>query len=86
MPPMRRKISLVPGGPLVDAELIEVQNSQENWSQYLLSDGTTLKLKLVATEVWRVENAFDNDGNPQYVVKSGNILVANAPDELRKKQ
>lgn len=86
MAPIRRKMSLSPGGPAVDAELIDVQNSQESWSQYLLGDGTTLKLKVVVTEVWRVEDAYDSDGNPQYVVKSGNILVVNAPDEVRKKQ
>lgn len=83
---IRRKIPLGPSGPTVDAELVDVQNSQESWSQYLLGDGTTLKLKVVVTEVWRVENAYDNDGNPQYVVRSGNILVVNATDEMRKKQ
>lgn len=86
MPPQRRKIPLGPTGPAVDAELIDVQSANESWSQYLLGDGTSLKLKVVATEIWRVVDAYDNDGNPQYIVKSGNILVVNAPDELRKKQ
>ena len=86
MPPVRRKMAIVPNGPLVDVELADVQNSQESWNQYLLSDGVTLKLKVVVTEVWRVVDAYDNDGNPQYIAKSGNILVINAPDELRKKQ
>ena len=86
MPPTRRKIPLGPGGPLADGELVDVQSAQESWSQYLLGDGTTLKLKLVVTEVWRLVDRYDNEGNPQYVVKSGNILVVNAPDELRRKQ
>lgn len=86
MPPIRRKMPIGPGGPTVDAELVEVQNAQEVWSQYLLGDGTTLKLKIVVTEVWRAVDVYDNEGNPAYIVKSGNILVVNAPDELRKKQ
>lgn len=83
MPPIRRKMP-GPGGALVDAELVEVQNSQESWSQYLLGDGTSLKIKVVVTEVWRAEDKYDNEGNPVYIVKSGNILVVNAPDNLRK--
>lgn len=86
MAPNRRKIPLGPNGPIVDAELIDVQSSQESWSQYLLGDGTTLKLKVVVTEVWRVVDAYDNEGNPQYIARSGNILVINSPDELRKPQ
>lgn len=83
MPPTRRKMP-GPGGSMVDAELVEVQNSQESWSQYLLGDGTNLKVKVVVTEVWRAEDKYDNEGNPVYIVKSGNILVVNAPDNLRK--
>jgi hypothetical protein len=77
---------VTPNGPPVDAELVDVQSSQESWSQYLLGDGTSLKLKAVVTEVWRIVDAYDNDGNPQYVVKSGNVLVVNSPEELRKNQ
>lgn len=86
MPPVRRKMPIVPNGPPVDVELVDVQSSQESWNQYLLGDGVTLKLKTVVTEVWRVVDAYDNDGNPMYLAKSGNILVTNAPEEMRKKQ
>lgn len=86
MPPMRRKMPIGPNGPVVDAELVDVQSSQENWSQYLLGDGSTVKIKLVVTEVWRALDHYDNDGNPAYIVRSGNIMVVTAPDELRKTQ
>lgn len=82
--PTRRKILIAPGQPPKDAELIEVNSTNEQWSTYLLADGTLLKLKAVVTEVWRVIDAYDNDGNPQYFTKSGNLLVVNAPDELRR--
>jgi hypothetical protein len=81
---IRRKVQAGPGGPLVDAELIDVQQANEQWSQYLLADGTVIKLKVVVTEVWKVIGTYDNDGNPQYIVRSGNIVTVNAPDELRK--
>jgi hypothetical protein len=83
VPPMRRKIA-IPGEPPKDAELVEVTNAEERWNQYLLSDGTVLRTKAVVTEVWRVIDEFDAEGNPKYVMKSGGILVVNAPDELRR--
>jgi len=82
--PTKRKISLGSGGPLKEAELIEVRQGNEYWNDYLLSDGTALKMKTVVSEVWRVVDEYDNDGNPIYFVRSSNILNINAPDELRK--
>lgn len=81
---IRRKIQVAPGEPPKDAELIEVQQSSEQWNQYLLGDGTVIKLKVVVTEVWRVENEYDADGNPVYLVRSKNVLAVTSPDNLRK--
>lgn len=84
MPPIRRKITVQPGQPPKEAELVEVTNASEQWNQYLLSDGTVLKTKAVVTEVYRIIGEYDADGNPSYVLRSGGVLVVNAPDELRK--
>lgn len=75
-----------PDNRLVEAELMDVQTSSEPWSQYLLGDGTTLKLKVIVTEIWRAIDVYDNDRNPLYVAKSNNVLVVNSPDEIRKKE
>jgi hypothetical protein len=42
-----------------------------------------LRCKVVVTDVLRVEGRYDARGNPVYVVESTNILVVDAPDELR---
>jgi hypothetical protein len=84
VPPIRRKITVLPGQPPKDAQLVEVSNASETWNQYLLTDGTVLKLKVIVTEIWRLEGEYDNDGNPLYVVRSGNVLAVNAPDEVRR--
>jgi len=80
---MRRKIP-GPGGELKDAELMEVQRSNEQWSECLLGDGSVIKLKAVVTEIWRIVGEYDNEGNPIYVVKSRNVVTVTSPDELRK--
>jgi hypothetical protein len=81
----RRKIRIGPDGPEKDAELIDIQQSNELWNQYLLGDGTVIKMKLIATEVWRVEGEWDSEGNPAYIVKSSNVVTVNAPESLRRK-
>jgi hypothetical protein len=85
MAPTRRKIRFPAGGPEKDAQLIDIQQSNEHWNNYLLGDGTVLKMKLVATEVWRIEGEWDPEGNPIYVVKSSNVVTVNPSEELRKK-
>ena len=84
MPATWRKIQLGPAGPEKDAQLIEIQQSNEHWNQYLLRDGTVVKMKLVATEVWRIEGEWDHEGNPMHVIKSSNVVTVNPPDELRR--
>lgn len=80
---IRRKIP-GPGGELKDAELMEIQQSKEQWSEHLLGDGSVVKLKTVVTEIWRIVGEYDNEGNPIYVVKSRNVVAVTSPDELRK--
>lgn len=68
-----------PDGKDHDATPVGFQNAREYWNEYLLDDGTIIRLKLVATEVLRIEDMRDANGAPVYVVKSTNVLVANAP-------
>lgn len=81
----RRKTVDTPLGPK-EAEPIEVVSSQETFNIYTLEDGAALKLKAVTTEVLRILDMYDEDGNPVYVVRSKNIVTVDAPDNLRKKR
>jgi hypothetical protein len=73
-----------PDGKDYDATELTFQNVREHWNEYLLDDGTIIKLKPVATEVVRVEGAYDPQGNPVYILNSTNVLVVNAPDHLKR--
>lgn len=58
---------------------------REDWNEYTLSDGTTLKVKVVLTDVLRVEGEHDAAGDPVYITKSVNHVVnVSVPDHLRK--
>lgn len=73
------------GGKESDATPVEVNQASEYWNQYLLDDGSVLKLKTVATQIVRLIGEYDSEGNPIYVVKSGNIVTVTAPEHLKKK-
>ena len=68
-----------PDGKEHNATPLSFQNAREHWNEYLLEDGTLLKIKLVATEAFKVEDLKDDEGNPIYVMKSKNVLVVVPP-------
>jgi len=71
-------------GREVDAIEVEFQTRKEDWNEYQLMDGSTIKMKLVVSDIFRVPDEWDNEGNPVYVVRSNNVLVVRAPDNLKK--
>lgn len=81
---MDRRKRIRVGNQEVEVIPVTFQPSGENWNEYLLSDGTVLKTKMVATEIYRVPDAYDEDGNPQYIVKSAQIVTASTPENLRQ--
>lgn len=81
--PNRRKINFQ--GHDVDAETVEFEADKEQWSTYILHDGTSLKVKAVVTEVARLDGVFSPNGDPVYMIQASQIMHINAPDSLRKK-
>lgn len=79
-----RKKKVNVGGNLVDGTEVGFRPSGEHWNEYLLDDGTLVRIKLVVTEVVRIDDAYDSNGEPVYVVNSTNVMRVSAPDELRR--
>ncbi len=74
-------------GKLVDGTVVRVRESIERFSDIELDDGSTLRIKPVVTEVVRVNEQWDEEGNPLYVIKSTNILfVVESTAELKQKK
>lgn len=70
---------------LIDAEDLDFTEESEQWNSYKLSDGTTLRIKLILREVKRL-NKWKSDGSPIYMINSQNIVrTVNIPKDLRKK-
>ena len=82
---MPDKIKINLGNEVVEATPVAVNQASEYFNQYFLEDGTVLRMKLVATKIFRLDDRFDAEGNPVYFVQSTNVLSADAPSHLKKK-
>lgn len=78
----RRKVNF--GGVMRDATIIDFEADKESFSTYILHDGTSLKIKAVLTEVFRIEGVYQPNGDPMYGVTATQVVAVNAPESLRK--
>jgi hypothetical protein len=58
----------------------------EFWNEYLVDDGSVLRLKIVMTEVNRLDGEYDDEGQPVYAVKSVKAIRVSAPKHLRQEE
>jgi len=82
---MPNKIKIKFNGKDADAIPVEVSQESAPWNTYLLEDQSVIKLKVVLTKAVRVEDEYDPEGNPVYLVQSTNIVKVESPDSLKKK-
>jgi hypothetical protein len=78
-------LASMPRGAFEGSVDLDFEEVEENWNTYTLSDGTTLKVKLVLRGVKRLKR-YEPDGTPIYVINSINVVRAvNVPQELKVK-
>lgn len=58
----------------IEATEVDFLTRKEDWNEYQLTDGRILRIKTILTEVYRIEEEKDPDGNPVYQVRSTNIV------------
>ena len=82
-----RKVQIKdPSGQMVEGYDIAITESTERFSEIKLEDGTVLKAKLSVIGAVRVDDRWDDSGNPMYVIKGQHVVtVAEAPEQLRRK-
>jgi hypothetical protein len=70
MPEPRRVPVVLPSGKAGQGLEIQVDTSNERWSEYTLQDGTVFRGKLTIVSVVRVEGEYDPVGQPLYLVNA----------------
>jgi len=78
----RKKKIQIPGMGNVDADIIPFRGDVEHWNEYLLDDGSVVRMKAVVTEIVRIKGQYDQEGNPAYMVFSTNVTHVTSPEEL----
>jgi hypothetical protein len=73
-------------GRTVEGESLEFDPIREDWSLYNCADGTTIRIKVVATEIIRLEEYNPQTGEPVYLIQSQNMVRADVPEHLRKRK
>ncbi len=82
---MSKRVPRITTSDLEEAEDIDFTEEKEYWNVYRLSDGTTLKIKLILRGIKRLKKWLP-DGSPIYVVNSTNVVrTINIPKELKAK-
>ncbi len=67
----------------VEATQVGFKVIKEEWNEYQADDGTVIRLKVIVTEVYRLDE-YDQDFKPIYVIKSSNVLSSSVPEHLKK--
>ncbi len=71
-------------GKMIEGFDIGVTESIGRFSEITLDDGTILKTKMDVLQAVRIDDKWDNEGNPLYVIKAQNIVtVVKSPEELK---
>ncbi len=73
-----------PDGREHEAESIGFRSSGEHFNEYLLDDGTVLRIKLVVTKVLWIKDIYDQQGNPTYMAQHSQVTAVDAPDNLKR--
>lgn len=75
----------IPPEELEKGEELDFTEERERWNSYKLSDGTTLKVKLVLRGVKRLKK-WNPDGMPVYAINATNVVrIVNVPRKFRRK-
>jgi hypothetical protein len=76
----------LPTGGFGEGTNVQVEESAERWSEFKLDDGTVVRAKVTMMSAVRLDNQYDQLGNPMYVTNLTPIMaIVSVPDTLKKK-
>jgi hypothetical protein len=80
----RRRKERLPDGKEIDIIEMSFQTGAEHWNEYVVNDGSVIRLKTVVTDILKVEGQYDANGNPAYFVKSSQVISVSPSERARK--
>lgn len=64
---------------IVEGERVEFKTLKEEWNTYQLLDGTIVKVKTIATDIFKLESIDEFTGQHHYFVKHNTIVSMMEP-------
>jgi hypothetical protein len=80
---MERNVKVTFRNELVDGLEMDFKTISEEWNEYQSADGSTIRIKLVMTNIVKLDKT-DQDGNPIYVAKTSNVMAVSLPGKSKK--
>ncbi|MFQ5818000.1 MAG: hypothetical protein ACE5H2_08625 [Terriglobia bacterium] len=81
---MARRTRINIGDRTIEADDMEFRTGHEDWNEYLVEDGYTVRIKLVVSSILKT-NERDPQGNPVYIVQSTNIVKVMPPEVISRR-
>jgi len=73
------------GSQEVEADPVEIIRADEPWCEYVLADGTKIRIKHVLGAIFRASDTYNDSGEPLYITRSQNVVIASeVPDDLKQ--
>ena len=72
---MEKVVKIPYQGSTVDGTEMDFKAVREEWNEYQTNDGSTIRMKVVVTNIVKLKDKIDSSGNPIYVVRSSNVLA-----------
>jgi hypothetical protein len=69
----------LPDGNKVQATQEEFVPTKEEWNEYKLTDGTIIRIKIVVSEIFRLDQKDPATGKPNFMVKSKSVMSTIIP-------
>ena len=81
-----RKCNIEGLGEGVYEEYITDPNKHEQWNEYLLTNGSVVKVRTIVSGIIRIVGKKMADGQPYYFVKTTNVIDSLPPDSYQNKE
>ena len=82
---MARRTRINIGDRSIEAEDMEFKQAREDWNEYQVEDGYSVRIKLVVSSILKTGER-DPQGHPVYIVQSTNIVKVLPPETYSKKE
>ncbi len=65
---------------------VDIKKTTENSNEYVLADGTAMRVRTVLVGVSRIKGKFNAQGDPIYEIKGGMVVDVKVPPRLKRKK